>query len=322
MRIDIKNKQPVPAVYNVKQFSDAAYRFVFYVPLNELPDENIVLAAVKTINFTKELDIEVEGSTLVLEWRPDINETKYAGKFDIQLVITGENYVWQSYKAAYIVSSSVADDPLIYVLSGGITERLETCITQFALEPNVVMTDNGWEWTAGAKTFKAKTQAACRNFIKAENSKISVYTKQFVTAEDMDNIAENLTELLKLNGEQLYYVSLSDFSAGLTTLSPAAHNKTISVYTEDMYKCRCLKGTQTEVFKINFGVNGQTKTAEVLFDDKYGLVFRQDTNGVKVYKKYDGEEYEDIIFKVYQSEEEAGEDAENMPDGSVGIIRS
>ena len=58
MRIDIKNKQPVPAVYNVKQFSDAAYRFVFYVPLNELPDENIVSAAVKTINFTKGLDIE------------------------------------------------------------------------------------------------------------------------------------------------------------------------------------------------------------------------------------------------------------------------
>ncbi len=335
MRIDILNKQPIPAVYNVKQYSDKAYSFVFYVPLSELPNENVLSAAVKTSNFTSGLDIETEGNTLVMPWYPDINETKYIGKFDIQLEITGENYVWQSYKAVYIVSSSIAYDPLIYEVSDGeFIESLETNISDFALMPNVVLSDGGWEWKEGKtpqgapiRTFKENTAKAYRKFIEVKGDKISVYSKKLVSPADIQNITYGQTELLTLNGKQLYFVSLSDFTAGITTLSPRTHNKAISEYTEDMYKCRCLAGvgTKSELFNISAAITDSLREIKTVFKDssgkEYGNVYREDSNGVKVYKKFNNTEYRDIVFKVYQSEEEAEADADNMPEGSVGIIK-
>ncbi|MBQ9519321.1 MAG: hypothetical protein IJR59_05450, partial [Firmicutes bacterium] len=217
MRIDILNKQPIPAIYNVKQYSDKAYSFVFYVPLSELPTENVLTAAVKTDDFTEELDIETENDMLVILWQPDINETKYAGKFDIQLEITGENYVWQSYKAAYIVSSGIAYDPLIYEVSGGeFTESLETNISDFALLPNIVMTESGWEWKEGKtpqgapiRTFKENTARAYRNYFEIKADKISLWSKKLVSPADTQTITYGQTEMLTLNGKQLYFVSLS-----------------------------------------------------------------------------------------------------------------
>ena len=336
MRIDILNKQPIPAIYNVKQYSDKAYSFVFYVPLSELPTENVLTAAVKTDDFTEELDIETENDMLVILWQPDINETKYAGKFDIQLEITGENYVWQSYKAAYIVSSGIAYDPLIYEVSGGeFTESLETNISDFALLPNIVMTESGWEWKEGKtpqgapiRTFKENTARAYRNFVKVKGDKVSLYSKKLVSPADTQNITYGQTELLTLNGKQLYFVSLSDFTQGITTVSPRTHNKAINEYTEDMYKCRCLAcdGTVKELFEISAAVTANSKEVKTVFKDtdgnEYGSVYRETSGGVSVYKKFNGEEYPDIIFKVYESEEDADADAENMPSGSVGIIKA
>ncbi|MBR6400120.1 MAG: hypothetical protein IKS17_02700 [Firmicutes bacterium] len=335
MRIDIVNKQPIPAIYNVKQYSDAAYSFVFYVPLSEMPNANILSAAVKTINFTDVLDIRTAGDTLVMEWLPDINETKYTGRFDIQLEITGENFVWQSYKAVYIVSAGIAYDPLIYTVSdGAFIDGLETNISDYALFPNLVMTADGWEWKAGRteqgapiRTFKETAARPYRNYIEVKNSGISVFSQKLTAPNDIQNITYGQTELLKLNGKQLYFVSLSDFSAGITTLSPKMHNKTISEYTEDMYKCRCLTGVgaKREIFKLSAGVTNNSCEIKTVFKDnngsEYGNVYREDANGVRVYKKFNGTEYPDIIFKVYQSEEAADEDAENMPENSVGIIK-
>ena len=336
MRIDIINRQPIPAVYNVKQYSDAAYDFVFYVPLSELPNENVLSAAVKTVNFTSQQDIEVENDTLVIQWRPDINETKYIGKFDIQLEITGENYVWQSYKASYTVSTSLTYDPLIYEVSGGeFIESLETNISDFALMPNVVLTDGGWEWKEGRnlqgepiRTFKEGAEKTYRKYIEISGDKLCVYYKKLVSPADIQNIAEVQTQLLTLNGKQLYYVSLSDFSAGITTLSPRQHNKAVSEYTEDMYKCRCLAavGTKSKLFEISAQASDSLREIKTVFKaqngNEYGNIYRETSGGVSVYKKFNAVEYPDIIFKVYESEEAADEDAENMPSGSVGIIKA
>ncbi len=328
MDIRIENRQPVPAIYNVKQFSDKAYTFVFYVPLSELPNRNVTAAAVKTENFTSELEIKAADSTLIMEWRPDINETKYAGKFDIQLEITGAGFVWQSYKAAYIVSASVAYDPLIYILSeGALIEGIETNISDFALIPNIEMTDSGWKWKNDAKTFTDEMQQTYRNFIKAEENGIKFYSKQLVVPADRTNIAEYHTEMLTKDGKQLYFVSLEDFSAGITALSPKEHNKAMSAETEDMYKCRCLKavGTASEILGISAEKSAGGRNAEISFydssGDEYGFKFKENSNGVKVYKKYAGDEFEDVIFKVYATEEEAEADAENMPEGSVAVIK-
>ena len=109
MNIYVKNRQPVPAIYNVKQFSANAYTFVFFVPKNELniSDFSAAEAVVKTSAFTTELDITDGEDYIILVWVPNGTETAAAGSFDIQLQITVGNYIWQSYTASYVVSGSV-----------------------------------------------------------------------------------------------------------------------------------------------------------------------------------------------------------------------
>ncbi|MBR6401579.1 MAG: hypothetical protein IKS17_10240 [Firmicutes bacterium] len=330
MDIFVVNRQPIPAVYNVKQYSDAAYSFVFHVPLSELPNGNVVSAAVKTSRFTKVLDIETADDMLVMAWSPDITQTSAAGKFDIQLEITGSGFVWQSYKAAYIVSSSLIYDPIVYELTdGALSEALETNVSAYVLFPDLVLSETGYEWKEGhnVKTFYETAAKTNRIYFKIEKDEIKIYSKALESPVDITDIAQAQTELLSVNSKQLYFVSLDDFSAGLTTVSPRMRNKAMSEYTEDMYKCRCLKAVGSEVLlmRISAAVTAAGKSVSMVYpaggNSEYGTVIRDDGESVKVYKKYNGNEYEDIIFKVYDSEAAADADAQNMPEGSVGIIK-
>ena len=109
MNIYVNNRQPVPAIYNVKQFSANAYTFVFFVPKDELNinDFSSAEAVIKTSAFTTALEIVDGEDYIILVWVPSSAETAAAGTFDIQLQITEGNYVWQSYAASYCVSGSV-----------------------------------------------------------------------------------------------------------------------------------------------------------------------------------------------------------------------
>ena len=108
----IKNKQPVPGIYNVKQYSSAADVFFFYIPQTDiLTDPNGISARIKLNNRTSDATVIVSDGWIIVEWSPMAEDTATAGTFELQVELTKDTYAWESYKATFAVSESVAPVP-------------------------------------------------------------------------------------------------------------------------------------------------------------------------------------------------------------------
>jgi hypothetical protein len=108
MDITINDKQPTPAIYNVKQYTSSDV-FVFYMPLSELDllDTAKLTANIITKNFTTEITPEIEQNDVVIKWNVSAKETAKSGRFELQLELTDGERIWRSYKAVFVVSDSV-----------------------------------------------------------------------------------------------------------------------------------------------------------------------------------------------------------------------
>lgn len=111
--IYINGKQPIPAIYNVKQFSAGADEFIFYIAKSGMIEKDLrgAAARIKTSNYTSAVELSEAGDFFVLKWLPDAKATERAGSFELQIEISKGDFIWQSYKAAFIVSESLAPEP-------------------------------------------------------------------------------------------------------------------------------------------------------------------------------------------------------------------
>lgn len=108
MNILITNKQPVPSIYNVKQYTSSDI-FVFYVPLTELELLNTdkLTANIIAENFTTSITPTFNDTYAVIEWKTKAKETAKSGRFEVQIELSDGESVWRSYKALLVISDSV-----------------------------------------------------------------------------------------------------------------------------------------------------------------------------------------------------------------------
>jgi len=144
-------------------------------------------------------------------------------------------------------------------------EELTTNLTKYALRPRVTYDANrGWKWTDGTTDpetqeytatpcFTATTQDKIRSYIDIEGNTITFLSVPLVTPADYSKITSAEAEyLVTLQNKKIYYKSLSDMTAGFTTVSPDNFDKTLTNEQVDMFAARRIKtsGTGTQVMRI------------------------------------------------------------------------
>ncbi len=112
MDIIFNGKQPIPAIYNVKQYSSGVDEFIFKIAKNLFKsDMSGAEFTLKTSEFTVSPEVSEDEEYFILRWLPGVRETAKAGAFVLQAEIKKGDVVWQSYEAAFIVSKSLEDVP-------------------------------------------------------------------------------------------------------------------------------------------------------------------------------------------------------------------
>ncbi len=247
-----------------------------------------------------------------------------------------------------------------------VIDSLLTNLTAIALRPNIRRSTTSWEWVRGRdpqtgeaiRTFSATAQNSFNEYISIDGRNIKYYFQQVATPSSYADIPETDVDLLTLNNKQLYFVSLTDFTLGFTTVNPQTYDKTISDYVADMYKVRTLKpvgtpktlldvytnSTQTTegndvVFNRNIGlelggaadVNYSENAAEKKFKitfrsaggTEYGWVITENkTTGEITRKKIqDNQEFDDVLCKIYASQADAEADVGVVPADTIAIIK-
>ena len=298
----------------------------------------------------------------MIDFVPEGEADKYATTTEL---IVKQNGVYEAKTANVVGFSKVT----VQVPSTGgiqdaaLMEQLVTNITSLALRPNIHQSTTSWEWNEGrqegepVRTFTSTAQSEFEEHYEIAGKNAKVLFNQLVKPESYASIPESDTELLVVDGKQLYFVSISDFTKGFTTVPPKSFNDKITDYVADMYKCRRLKtvgsaqtrlnlytngtsqtvetdtvfntnvGCQMGAADVNYTENTAEKTFKVLFTDTNGIqhgykITEDKTNGgvsAKIIKE--GVELEALVGKIYASQAEADADIGVVPADTIAIIK-
>ena len=116
MYVKVINKQMIPCIFNVKQYTGGIETIVFSLPrYAEDVDLTTLNARIVTSRFTVPLDIVSTDDTITVSWTIGSTETEESGSFNLQLVFadsTGE-IMWRSYMASFVVSKSIAGGEVV-----------------------------------------------------------------------------------------------------------------------------------------------------------------------------------------------------------------
>lgn len=245
-------------------------------------------------------------------------------------------------------------------IQNAVVQTLDTYVTAFALTPNIIKTDQGWEWQNEYENRKYSTRNSntAREYLQLADNNIKSIYETLVIPADTTAVELAETTYLTVGDQQVYFKSLDFITSGnqpqFSTTAPSEYDSSIGSVIEEMYKVRRLAvstskvqawiSTQTDsngaMMSLLFGngnarytyqENATTHTKKDVYRDpatekEYGhKVVHSDIGGnddtITAYKVFNSIDFVDAPEKVYSSLEEAEADTELPIGGIARIIR-
>lgn len=163
-------------------------------------------------------------------------------------------------------------------------ERLQTNVKNFIVEPNLTVINNVVSWTGGTKTWRARSNANVRGYIKMEGLTQTFIEAHLTTPSSYTAMTASDITAFTVNGRQLYFTTISGTQAFqyLTFVAPETKYNGLTNDQREMYKVYMRKASAEYVkMKQEFEWNVTDQTYYVR--STYGT---GDTNGNGVYYFY------------------------------------